>query len=75
MKRKTTKINPKPTQAKEKEEPLDLPFHLTFPVHLSYKDGKEKKECYFKDTIDMKKYVKRYGLKPKNYTVTDTEPR
>jgi hypothetical protein len=56
------------------ETPL-LPFHELFPVHLKYTDGKEAKNCYFKDEVDLKKYIARYKLKAKGYTVSKTEPK
>jgi hypothetical protein len=64
-------------QAKKVEQDVQevLPFHLTFPIHLNHKDGKVVKDCFFKDEIDAKKYIKRYKLKTKDYTLTKTKPR
>jgi hypothetical protein len=75
MKRKGKQIKPKAVKVEENVDLSILPFHLYFPIHLIHKDGKEEKNCFFKDEIDMKKYIKRYKLKPKNYTVKDTESR
>lgn len=71
MIRKKKTIKPKPVVVVQTAS--TLPFHLVFPVHLSYKDNTEKKDCYFKDEVDLKKYIKRYNLK--KYIVTETEPR
>lgn len=70
-----TKIKSKAPPIKTQEEIPVLPFHLAFPFHLSYKDKNEQRDCYFKDEIDLNKYIKRYKLKPKTYVVTNTEPR
>ena len=66
------KIKPSVT-GKVVEEPNLLPIHLLFPFHLSYKDGKEQRECYFKDEIDLKKHITRYNIK--TYEVKPTEPK
>lgn len=57
------------------QEIITPKFHEVFPVHLKYTDGKENKNCYFKDEIDLKKYIARYKLKKKGYTVGKTLPR
>jgi hypothetical protein len=38
-------------------------------------DKTEKKICWFKDKIDMEKYMKKYALKPKDCNILQTKPR
>jgi hypothetical protein len=56
-------------------DPETPEFHELFPVHLKYTDGKETRNCYFKDEIDLRKYISRYKLKSRGYSVTRTEPK
>jgi hypothetical protein len=70
--RKQRKIRP-PKVNKVIEETSNTPLHLLFPVHLSYTDGKEHKDCFFKDEVDFKKFITRHKIK--DYEVKTTEPR
>lgn len=45
----------------------DFP-HDQFPWKLVYKDGKEKRTCYFQTEDHMKKHIERGKLKKKEYT-------
>jgi hypothetical protein len=71
----TTKVNP-PAHS---NQPVDLSvretFHLKFPFELHHMDKTEKKICWFKDKIDMEKYMKKYALKPKDCNILQTKPR
>lgn len=60
-------------KSKDEQEFVVLPFHETFPVHLKFL--KEKRDCFFKDQIDMKKFVTRHKLKKKDYEINKTLPR
>lgn len=71
----TTKVNP-PAHSNQAVDPtIKETFHLKFPFELHHMDKTEKKLCWFKDKIDMQKYIKRYGLKAKDYTILQTKPR
>jgi hypothetical protein len=75
MKRKTKKVVSAPNKS---PGPVDIsipPFHICFPVHLKYQDGRDEKDCYFKDEFDLKKYIKRCKLKVKDCTISRTKPR
>lgn len=73
-KRKPTKKISPPKDVKESVIET-LPFHITFPITLTHKDGKNIKNCYFQVKEHCDKYIKRLNLKPKDYTVKETEPR
>lgn len=74
--KKSTRISPpKDNYHKVDEEIIRTPFHISFPVHLRHKDGKIYKDCYFKDDFDCEKYIKRYKLKSKDYTISETDSR
>jgi hypothetical protein len=49
------------------------PFHITFPITFFHKA--EKKYCYFQCEHHLKLYISRYGLKPKDFTISETESR
>lgn len=71
----TTKVNP-PAHCNQSTDPtIKETFHLKFPFELHHIDRGEKKLCWFKDKIDMQKYIKKYDLKPKDYTISKTNPR
>jgi len=71
----TTKVNPPAhTASPPKREDL-IPFHLSFPFELHHVDRGDKKTCWFKDEIDLEKYVQRYKLKKKEFTVKQTEQK
>lgn len=67
------KVTPVKAAKVEEEIKPSKAFHKSFPVHLNYKDGDTIKDCYFKDEIDLQKYITRYKLK--NYAVQETQPR
>lgn len=71
----TTKVSPPPHVAPPDKSLNAQPFHLLFPVELHHTDKGEKKICWFKDDFDLKKYVVRYKLKPKEYTIQKTKPK
>ena len=71
----TTKVHPPSNAPLPVEQPNAKPFHLCFPFELHHSDKGEKKTCWFKDKIDMQKYIKRYELKAKDYTVQQTPPK
>jgi hypothetical protein len=71
----TAKVRPPANAPIPVEQPNVKPFHLTFPFELQHLDKGEKKICWFKDKIDMQKYIVRYNLKPKDYTIEKTNPR
>ena len=82
MKKKTTtKLKPQSKREKPKENPkqevvLDnLPFHEAFPLTLSHKDGKDEKICFFVCKEHLNKYISRYKLNKKDYTISNTKPR
>lgn len=70
---KTKPNTPKTKPPVQEDVKPSKSFHLSFPVHLSYKDGDDLKDCYFKDEIDLQKHITRYKLK--NYAVQETQPR
>jgi len=51
------------------------PFHEFFPITLFYKEGKDKKYCYFVCEDHLKKYISRHNLKKGSFDVYDTEPK
>lgn len=68
-----TRIQP-PKQTSKTSVDIDVPpLHISFPITLHHKD--ENKLCFFRDEIDMKKYIERCKLKEKDYKVTPTTPR
>lgn len=69
------KVNPPSKSALQLPQPNTNTFHISFPVELHHTDGDEKKICWFKDEIDLKKYMSRYKLKPKECIIKKTEPR
>ncbi len=71
------KVNPPPQLASKSQEDDESlpPFHLMFPVELKHNDKGEEKTCWFKDDIDAKKYITRYKLKPREYTIQKTLPK
>lgn len=71
----TTKVNPPAHIAAPKKREDSIPFHLSFPFELHHIDGVDKKTCWFKDEIDLEKYIQRYKLKKKEFTIKQTEPR
>lgn len=75
MKRKTKKEEITTNIPIEVSPSTGSTFHLDFPLCLIHKDGMATKNCYFKDEIDLKKYIKRYKLKPKAYSISQTQPR
>lgn len=76
-KKKPVKLKPQAKREKPKEEVVieTLPFHETFPLTLVHKDGKEEKVCYFVCKEHLDKYISRYKLNKKDYTITKTKPR
>lgn len=75
MKRKA-----KPKKIKSGGTPLSIDmrvptFHEFFPITLFYKEGKDKKYCYFVCDDHLKKYISRHNLKKGTFDVYDTEPR
>ena len=71
----TSKINPPANVPLPATTESSSPFHLMFPFELQHKDGTEKKTCWFKDKVDMQKYIDRYKLKARDYSVKQTSPR
>jgi len=71
----TKKINPPTNLPPPKLDETDLPFHIMFPLELQHVDNGDHKTCWFKDEIDLKKYIARYKLKPKQCTIQKTKPR
>lgn len=68
-----TRIQP-PKQASLSSVNLEVPpLHISFPITLHHKT--ENKLCFFRDEIDMKKYIERCKLKETDYKVTQTTPR
>jgi hypothetical protein len=43
--------------------------HEGFPIYLRHQDGKETKTCWFQCQNHLDKYITRYKLKPKDYTL------
>lgn len=70
---KSPKIKSSPTKTLENIQ--DLPFHECFPITLSYKEGKNKKYCYFVCEDHLKKHLIRHKLKKGSFDVYETEPR
>lgn len=71
------RVNPPPQKTvkpQENDEGLP-PFHVVFPIELKHNDRGEAKTCWFKDDIDAKKYITRYKLKPRDYTIQKTLPK
>lgn len=52
---------------KNKDSAEEFPYDQ-FPWKLTYKDGKEKRTCYFQTESHMKKHIERSNLKKKEYT-------
>jgi len=50
-----------------------LPFHIGYPLTLHHIS--ENKFCYFSCEDHMKKYIERCKLKPKDFKVTQTQPK
>jgi hypothetical protein len=71
----TTKVRPPANAPVPVEDPNAKPFHLCFPFELQHDDKGDKKTCWFKDKIDMQKYITRYSLKAKDYKIQQTKPR
>jgi hypothetical protein len=69
------KVNPPSNSHSPQINENDLPFHIMFPLELHHLDNGEQKICWFKDEIDLKKYLIRYKLKPKEYKVQYTKQR
>lgn len=61
---------PKPTKTIQIES---VPLHIEFPITLHHKA--ENKLCFFRDQIDMKKYIERCKLKSDDYKITKTKPK
>jgi hypothetical protein len=76
-KKKTTKLKPQDKREKPKEKIIfdTLSFHETFPFTLIHKDGKEDKVCYFVCQEHLDKYIFRYKLNKKDYTISKTKPK
>lgn len=73
-KRQPSKRIQAPKQAALKSLDIDVPpLHISFPITLHHKS--ENKLCFFRDEIDMKKYIQRCKLKENDYKVTPTKPR
>lgn len=76
---KTTKVKPiaqRKTNLNKLviEEPVEA-FDVMFPLTLKFKEGKEEKVCYFQCQEHLDKYLLRSKMKPKDYTVTKTQPK
>ena len=41
----------------------------SFPYRLEHQDGTERKICHFECEEHRNKYIKRYGLKKRNYVI------
>lgn len=76
MKKKKQPVKVKPPKNTQEVESVEsIPFHLTFPFHLKHKDRDGLKDCFFKDEIDLKKYIIRYKLKKAQCKIEPTKPR
>jgi len=76
-KKKPVKVKPQSRREPAKEQiSLDVPpFHESFPLTLVHKDGKEEKVCYFVCQEHLDKYITRYRLNKKDYTISETKER
>ena len=50
------------------EDTTKFPYE-TFPYRLEHLDKSDKKICWFMDEDHVTKYIERYGLKKKEYTL------
>ena len=75
--KKPVKVKPQSKREKPKNEVIldTLPFHEFFPLTLVHTEQKQEKICYFVCKEHLNKYVSRYNLNKKDYTITKTEPR
>lgn len=76
-KKKPVKVKPQSKRQPPKEQ-ISLgvpPFHESFPLTLVHKDGKEEKVCYFVCQEHLDKYITRYRLNKKDYTISETKER
>lgn len=71
----TAKVNPPTNVPVPQKDENTIPFHLNFPFELQHNDKGDKKICWFKDSVDLKKYIARYGLKEKDYKISKTRPK
>lgn len=69
-----TRIKPPQNPIKEVDYNV-LPFHETFPIKLTYKEGKEEKVCCFMCKEHLQSYIKRYKLKKTQVKIEKTPPR
>jgi len=76
-KKKPVKVKPQSRREPPKEQiSLDVPpFHESFPLTLVHKDRKEEKVCYFVCQEHLDKYITRYKLNKKDYTISETKER
>lgn len=79
-KKKPVKVKPQSKRQPPKEQIIieTQPFHVCFPFTLVHKDGKDKKEervCYFVCQEHLDKYISRYKLNKKDYTISETTER
>jgi hypothetical protein len=76
-KKKPVKVKPQSKRQPPKEQVIfETPsFHECFPLTLVHKDGKEEKVCYFVCQEHLDKYITRYKLNKKDYTISDTKER
>jgi hypothetical protein len=70
----TIRISP-PSNLSPIAEKEYLPFHITFPIKLTHKDGKEEKICYFMCKEHLQTYIKRYKLKKDQVKIETTPPK
>lgn len=71
------KAIPKVTPPKESKvvEIQTPPFHILFPITLTYKEDKVVKNCYFQVEDHLIKYIDRTNLKKGQFTISPTQPR
>jgi hypothetical protein len=76
-KKKPVKVKPQSKRQPPKEQiVIETPsFHECFPLTLVHKDGKEEKVCYFVCQEHLDKYITRYKLNKKDYTISETKER
>jgi hypothetical protein len=70
----STRINPPPNTAPSYSQELP-PFHVAFPIKITYKDGVEEKICYFSCKEHLQTYIKRYKLKKNQVNIEKTQPK
>ena len=56
---------------KDRETEFPYPGFPYKLVHVDGRDKKEKKTCYFQTEDHMKKHIQRYGLKKKDFKISN----